>query len=109
MLSSRVPGLVLFGFSCGGCGGDGDLLQLVLEAAAPVGSQHQTTYLRTERLAASVGGLGWFFFLVSTSPFMSGEFVEPNSCVGFLVELVVCPGRLDELFPVVQEDCLYIG
>lgn len=54
-----------------GCGGDGDLLQLVLQAAAPVGSQHQTAYLRTERLATSVGGLGCFFFLVSTLPFMS--------------------------------------
>lgn len=79
-----------------------------LQAGAPVGSLHQATYLRTERLSTSVGEF-WWFFLVSTSPSRSGALAGPNSCVGFAVELVVHPGRLDELFPAVQQDWQHVG
>lgn len=55
-----------------------------------------------------VEGVGGFC-LVSTSPCRSGELAGSDSCVGFVVELAVLPGRLDEFLPAAQQDYHYIG
>lgn len=57
MLGSRVPGRVMFVSSCRGGGGADNLLQLVLQADAPVGNLPQATFLRTEHLPTRVGEL----------------------------------------------------
>ncbi|TWW69491.1 hypothetical protein D4764_18G0002970 [Takifugu flavidus] len=46
-------------------------------------------------------------FEVSTPPCWTRERAGLDSCVGSALELFVRPGRLDECFPAVQEDCQF--
>lgn len=87
-------------FSCRGRGGADDLLQ----ADTSVGNLHQAIYIMAERLSTSVGEF-LVVSLASMSPSGSGESVGLDSYVGSALELYVCPRRLDECFPAVQEGC----
>lgn len=95
------PGFQIVCFFLQGAWRSWYVLQLLLQAGAPVTNLHQATYLRPKCLSTTVGEFG-------RSPWSpcQPEGVEHVQNLTLVLEFSVWPGRLAECFPAVREDFL---